>query len=151
MSALLPHGAQHAAPQGLARPPFDPAFKYAGGLPGFSDELKLEVVRGHSSADSVDSVLNKFPHFDHVEYNVPPVKELDNHSTVISIFRSKSSTNTKKAVLYYVHGGGQVGGNRFSGLDSVINLLPNNDDVIFASIEYRLAPEHRAPAGTYEC
>lgn len=82
---------------------------------------------------------------------MPVVKGLDNNSTVLSIFHSKSSTNTKKSVLYFIHGGGQITGNRFTGLDSAINLLPNRDDVIFATIEYRLAPEHRAPAGAHDC
>ncbi|RJE22620.1 hypothetical protein PHISCL_05043 [Aspergillus sclerotialis] len=151
MSGLLTQQTPSAAPQVPARPPFDPSFKNASGFADFTDELKLEAVRGYSSADSAEAILNKFPHLSHVEYNIPAVNDLDNSSTVLSIFPPKSSTNTKRSVVYYIHGGGQVSGNRFSGFDSVISLLPSRDDVMFATIGYRLAPEHRAPAGAYDC
>ena len=47
MSGLLPKQAPSAASQDLARPPFDPSFKNAGGLPNFSEDLNLEAVRGY--------------------------------------------------------------------------------------------------------
>ncbi|GAB1202550.1 hypothetical protein APSETT445_001168 [Aspergillus pseudonomiae] len=151
MSGLSPQQIQYKAPQSLPRPPFDPAFKNAGGLARFTDELNLQAARRYSSTDSADAILEKFPHLAHVEYNVPAVKGLDDHSSTLSIFRSKCPTDTKKSVLYYIHGGGQVSGTRFSGLDSVISLLPENENLVFATIEYRLAPEYRAPAGAYDC
>lgn len=95
--------------------------------------------------------MDKIPDLAHVRYNIPAVKGHANNLSILSIFQSKLSTNNKRSLLSYIYGGGQVGGTRFNGLDSVISVLSNKDDITLATIEYRLTPEYRAPTGAYNC
>ncbi|KAJ5597610.1 hypothetical protein N7537_007694 [Penicillium hordei] len=67
------------------------------------------------------------------------------HSVTLSVFTSKSFTNHSRPAVYIIHGGGQIAGDRFSAIDSLIRLFEGIDFVIL-SVEYRLALEHPAPA-----
>ncbi|GAB7042548.1 MULTISPECIES: alpha/beta hydrolase [Catenuloplanes] len=46
--------------------------------------------------------------------------------------------------LFVLHGGGMVGGTRFTGLSLILPLLAAHDLVV-VSVDYRLAPEHPDP------
>ncbi|KAF7554674.1 hypothetical protein G7Z17_g2738 [Cylindrodendrum hubeiense] len=67
----------------------------------------------------------------------------------LAVFTPKDSTKTNRPAFYFVHGGGQVSGNRFAALEAVMAYL---DDVeaVFIAVEYRVAPEHRAPAALHD-
>jgi acetyl esterase/lipase len=52
--------------------------------------------------------------------------------------------------VYYLHGGGMILGDRCFGLDPVIDWVEDLD-VLFATVEYRLAPEHPYPAPLDDC
>jgi acetyl esterase/lipase len=52
--------------------------------------------------------------------------------------------------IYHVHGGGMVGGNRFTSIDRVIEWI-DQFDCVAVSVEYRLAPEHPDPAPVNDC
>jgi acetyl esterase/lipase len=52
--------------------------------------------------------------------------------------------------VYYVHGGGMVGGDRFSGVDRALEWV-QRFDAVAVSVEYRLAPEHPDPAPVRDC
>jgi acetyl esterase/lipase len=52
--------------------------------------------------------------------------------------------------IYYVHGGGMIMGDRFSGVAMVLDWVEILDAVAVA-IEYRLAPEHPDPAPIDDC
>jgi acetyl esterase/lipase len=67
----------------------------------------------------------------------------------LSIFKKSTHTPGGPGV-YYVHGGGMVGGDRFAGVDRALEWVDLFDAVV-VSAEYRLAPEHPDPAPVNDC
>ncbi|EOD64496.1 alpha/beta hydrolase [Amycolatopsis vancoresmycina] len=68
---------------------------------------------------------------------------------VLTIIRPRGGV-TGAPAFYAIHGGGMILGNRFFGIDGLV------DDVlrfgaVGVSVEYRLAPEHPAPAAVEDC
>jgi acetyl esterase/lipase len=67
----------------------------------------------------------------------------------LTIIRPRGGVTAAPA-FYAIHGGGMILGNRFFGIDGLV------DDVlrfgaVGVSVEYRLAPEHPAPAAVEDC
>lgn len=150
MTLSLPPPKQAVPPaSAISRPPIDPAFRYSAGFEGVPDNLDLQINRALTSTPSASTILQAYPDFVHSEYNAPGHNE-GNPSVMLAVFESKDSTAKDRPVLYYVHGGGQVSGNRFFGVDQAISLF-GNMDAVFVSVEYRLAPEHRAPSAAHDC
>jgi acetyl esterase len=67
----------------------------------------------------------------------------------VRVFRSRRATGAVPALLY-LHGGGFVVGNVASEQDNAATLA-STLDIVVASVEYRLAPEHPYPAGLHDC
>ncbi|MEZ4317771.1 MAG: alpha/beta hydrolase fold domain-containing protein [Myxococcota bacterium] len=65
------------------------------------------------------------------------------HELVASVFRHEGATGLRPGVLF-VHSGGMMFGDRFSGLDRMLDFV-DGLGVVLVSIEYRLAPEHPDP------
>lgn len=63
----------------------------------------------------------------------------------LRFYRPAQATASSPLVVYY-HGGGWVLGDLDSG-DAMLRHLANRTGVCFLSVEYRLAPEHKFPAG----
>ncbi|WP_188079158.1 alpha/beta hydrolase [Actinotalea subterranea] len=53
-------------------------------------------------------------------------------------------------LIYYMHGGGMILGNRWSGADVFLEWIERYNAVV-ATVEYRLAPEHRFPVPQQDC
>lgn len=53
-------------------------------------------------------------------------------------------------VIYNIHGGGMVAGDRYYGAESLADLVVALE-VVVVSVEYRLAPEHPYPAPVEDC
>jgi acetyl esterase len=53
-------------------------------------------------------------------------------------------------LLVYIHGGGMIYGD-LDAYDAVCRFLAERADVRVLSLDYRLAPEHRFPAGVEDC
>jgi acetyl esterase/lipase len=75
--------------------------------------------------------------------------ERDAPDVAITVFERPDRRPDGPAV-YYLHGGGMILGDRCFGLDPVIDWVEDLD-VLFVSVEYRLAPEHPYPAPLADC
>ncbi|MAQ13777.1 MAG: lipase [Sandaracinus sp.] len=65
------------------------------------------------------------------------------HELLATVFRPESATGLRPGVLF-VHSGGLMFGDRFSGLDRMLEFVEDLG-VVLISIEYRLAPEYPDP------
>ncbi|KAH7121487.1 Alpha/Beta hydrolase protein [Dactylonectria macrodidyma] len=134
----------------LLRPPYDPLL--LPGIEAFKTTmpavLDLAGLRSISDAFNLDRVLESKPQFDHEDISVPGLEPGDDN-IILGIFSPKNSTRTDRVALYVVHGGGQVSGHRFIGLETIMGYLDDLEAVVI-SVEYRLAPEHRAPAALHD-
>lgn len=72
------------------------------------------------------------------------------HGTIpVRVYRPRAFTGPAP-VLVYLHGGGWVVGT-LDGYDRLCRLLAVAGDCVVASVDYRLAPEHRYPAAIDDC
>lgn len=128
-------------PPAMLRPPYDPALQPNLDALDLSLFDTIDKIQAVTPASSAETVLAGVPHMQHAEYIAD---SLDGPVT-LSVFTNKSSTNRSRPAVYIIHGGGQIAGDRFTSLDSVIRLF-EGIDIVAIAVEYRLAPEHPAPA-----
>ena len=132
-------------------PPFDPECgavwrtisdtMFEGGGPRISAD-SLETVRNYELS-TLDALLEGRP-YTHREVELPgPAGDL-----ILSVFTPDDLVGTVPGV-YWIHGGGMVSGTRF-GAAEAMNAGASVGAVV-TSIEYRLAPEHPAPAPGDDC
>lgn len=69
---------------------------------------------------------------------------------IATVLSRTGSTATNRAGILSIHGGGMLLGDRFFGLDDALHLV-DTYDVVAITPEYRLAPEHPAPAQVEDC
>ncbi|KAJ6029841.1 hypothetical protein N7499_012257 [Penicillium canescens] len=134
----------------LPRPSYDPA---------------LETIRRHFSSDSspsvesirigfndfdIDAILAQYDHLEHKEYTITSQEQNVSHEILLSVFKNKGSTSNTRPAIYHIHGGGQISGTRLSGIGSVFPWY-RGIDAVHITVEYRLAPEHPAPAAFSDC
>lgn len=80
------------------------------------------------------------------EFDVPT----PDGSTVRLDLLSGPNRSATSPLVYYVHGGGMMLGNRWSGIDVVEDWVHRFNAVV-ASVEYRLAPEAQYPVPHEDC
>ncbi|KAF3051708.1 hypothetical protein E8E11_002007 [Didymella keratinophila] len=143
------------------RPPFDPAYKNAEGLPNPSRTFDIPTIRQGMQAAGVNtsSIARKHPLYVHTDIATPGVSGVSDAEVILALWQLPQSSQPEQGlkkwlngrpVIYHVHGGGQIAGDRFFGPEFVMSHFTTQENVVFASPEYRLAPEHRAPAGAYD-
>lgn len=69
---------------------------------------------------------------------------------VTLLIMSPAQGNGPWPVIYHIHGGAMVAGDRFYGAESLADLVVALK-VVVVSVEYRLAPEHQHPAPVEDC
>ena len=74
----------------------------------------------------------------------------DNPELTIRIHRPEKSAPGPLPCLFHVHGGGMVAGSAVRD-DGILLGLVRTLGCVATSVEYRLAPEHRAPAMATDC
>jgi acetyl esterase/lipase len=128
------------------RPPIDPGLAPIIDSVLLPEELDVSFLRSLEVGGNFEPILNANPHITHTHYGVP---SSDGRTIDLSMFSPKASPNALP-VLYYIHGGGMISGDRFSGVAQLVDLV-RDIPCIIASIEYRLAPETPAPGGAEDC
>ncbi|KAF7165600.1 hypothetical protein CNMCM6106_001681 [Aspergillus hiratsukae] len=123
------------------------------------EEIDLNFMRGVSSGDNTDTNtafiynaatnLKSAPHLKHTEHSIPG-PDANSINIILSVFSPKEPTSPALPALYHIHGGAMIAGTRFTGLPELLHLLDGIECVI-VSIEYRLAPETRAPGAAEDC
>lgn len=107
----------------------------------------------------LSSIAKKHPLYTHTDVIAPGVSGLSDAEVTLALWQLPQSSQAEQAlkkwpngrpVIYHVHGGGQIAGDRFFGPEFVTAHFTPYENVVFASPEYRLAPEHRAPAGAHD-
>lgn len=84
---------------------------------------------------------------EHIERTIPgPTGAPD---ILVSIF-TRTDHVAGSPGIYHTHGGGMILGDRFTGLEGILEWVESMDAVA-VSLEYRLAPEHPDPALIDDC
>jgi acetyl esterase/lipase len=129
--------------------PYDPELE--PGLAAFLDLVEKIPLRANTILANRAHFATIIPPIDQIVGDQPVRVEdrtIDN-GTVLTIVRPNHELRNAPA-LYSIHGGGMILGNRYFGVDGLIeDVLRFN--AVGVSVEYRLAPEHPAPAGVEDC
>lgn len=129
---------------GAARPDFDPELKaglaVVGGMfpPTITPDL-IEFMRvSYASAPIEDLLAGR-----RIERREIQVPGHDGADLPVSVLRPAGITVPRPAVLY-AHSGGLMFGDRFSGIDLVLDWV-DRLGVVLVTVDYRLAPEFPDP------
>ncbi|HZX37322.1 MAG TPA: alpha/beta hydrolase [Streptomyces sp.] len=124
------------------RPPYDPeldALLAGSPLPAVVTPDMIEPLRAAPFTAPIEELLASRA-LDHEVVTVPgPDGEL-----TASIFTPRGRTSTGPGI-YYLHGGGFIIGDRFTGIENILDYALHHDATV-VSLDYRLAPEHPDPA-----
>ncbi len=74
----------------------------------------------------------------------------DGHEVPVRVYRPKRPALRPRPVLMFFHGGGWVLGN-VRGYDPLCARIAHDASIVVVSVDYRLAPEHRAPTAAHDC
>lgn len=129
----------------ITPPPFDPELKTVLDVVNRSISPTLlpehlEALRGPGFTKTLDQLLAERP-IEHRELLVPgPAGAPD---VLISVFSRPG--HTEGPGFFFTHVGGMIFGDRFVGVEPVLDYVEEFGAVV-VTVEYRLAPEHPAPA-----
>jgi acetyl esterase/lipase len=135
----------------LAVPPFDPELAQRLGTRQVEAPPRAdyeEVIRSRASprSPSIDELLATRG----LVREDQTVPGLDGAPAIaLSVFTRRE--HRRRALgIYFIHGGGMIGGDRFTTIERALDWVEGFDGVAM-SVEYRLAPEHPDPAPVSDC
>ncbi|KAK1976201.1 Alpha/Beta hydrolase protein [Colletotrichum cereale] len=136
----------------LPRPPYDPQLVAALGritpYPRTVDEIaKGRRLRAAAMAPAQAAIRNDESLL--VEDRTIPGPGGEIPLVVLQSRNPKTADGERPGIVYF-HGGGMVLGDAFLGIESFVRIAKELDAVV-VSAEYRLAPEHPAPAPQDDC
>jgi acetyl esterase/lipase len=145
----MPTATSTAGPK--TRPPFDPELSavlatLAADLPSTITPEMIEPMRAFSVTPPIEDVLALRPGITHREEIVPGFEGAE---LAVSIFAKQTHVGAGPG-FYHTHGGGMIIGDRFTGIDVMLDWVDRFDGVC-VSIEYRLAPEFPDPFPVEDC
>ena len=85
-----------------------------------------------------------------ITYGTAPAR--DDHEIPLRIYRPRAlrDSRTDVPVIMWFHGGGWVVGNVVD-YDPICTFLAAQVGAVVVSVDYRMAPEHRAPVAAHDC
>ena len=134
----------------LPRPPLDPELAAAlaggAGMPALTAEL-IPAFRAMPPQVDVPALLAAAG----IESADIELASFDGATIGASVLRRAGRTGTGTGPgLLFIHGGGMVMGDRWRGVDRLIDTIVRHDAVV-VTVEYRLAPEHPDPIPVEDC
>lgn len=132
-------------------PPFDPELQQvlaaiSSMMPSTLTPELIGPMRSASVTPPVEELLAG-REIVHTERTVPGPEGAPD--LVVSVFARRDHVAGGPGI-YHTHGGGMIIGDRFTGIDVVLEWVELMDAVA-VSVEYRLAPEHPDPAPVQDC
>lgn len=138
----------------IPRPIIDPALAPIVDSFLLPEELDINFLRGVTAGGddnafvyNADTIIKENSFLKHTEHFIAGP---DSNTVVLSVFAPKEPTSAALPALYHIHGGGMVSGDRFTAVTPLMDLLKGIECVVI-SVEYRLAPEARAPGPAEDC
>lgn len=133
------------------RPPFDLELEPAlANVPGFFVTLEPSHIPDFRAATtrhpSLDEIIADRP----IEIADHGVAGHDGVEITVSVLRRIGHEGASAPGAYLMHGGGMVGGSRWSMLPMLVDWVLEYDAVA-AAVEYRLAPEFPDPVPVEDC
>jgi acetyl esterase/lipase len=133
-------------------PPLDPelAAALALALPSDPSPITMEdvPVKRAEEAQVALAVLEQIKERDLVVVE-GKATSADGTAVPVSVLHRKDRVPSSP-LIYYIHGGGMMMGNRWSAADVLFDWIEHYNAVV-ATVEYRLAPEHPYPAPQEDC
>lgn len=130
----------------IARPPFDPELEavltvLADQLPSITPELipTMREATAAMIAVNIDELIEDRP----LRYETATVPGYLGDPIEVTVVRRTDHAGTGPGI-YHIHGGGMILGDRFAGIEMVLDWVEKYD-AVGVTVEYRLAPEFPDP------
>lgn len=116
-----------------------PTFTNALDLRNFANSVLPFQMAGYSPNEDIETTIIS-------------IKGGDGHEILITLFTSPKAlaSNESQPAILYIHGGATIAGSVAAFAPLIRNYAALSGFPIFA-VDYRLAPEHKAPAGLEDC